>query len=126
MTPEQAKAVVDAASGVPQYELAILGIVGLSGLLSLFVSVTVALLWGKWRDMERTVRLMQAQVTEIDRLVVGEYVKRPELEKAIDRLVEAQREERKQVLDMLQAIQAGLQQKVDRQDCDRWHGMMKP
>jgi hypothetical protein len=126
MTPEQTRAVLDTVASVPQYEMAVLIISALSALLSLFGGVIAALLWGKWRDMERTVRSMQVQVIEIDRLVVGEYVKRPELERAIDRLVEAQREERKQVMEMLQAIQAGLQQKVDRQDCDRWHGMMKP
>jgi sigma54-dependent transcription regulator len=126
VTPDQARSVIDAASGVPKYELAILIIVGLSGLLSLVSSVAIALWRGKWREMERKLSIIETTVTENHTLVVGQYVQRPELEKAIERLVEAQREERREVLEALRDIKVGLASKVDQTYCDRWHGMVKP
>lgn len=120
MTPEHAHDVIAAATN-GRYELALIIISGLSLVVSVLVSVLVKLLSSRFTSLERMVNQMRIEVTEIDRLVVGEYVKRPELEKAIDRIVDAQRDERKQVMELLESIRLGLGKKVDRDDCDRWH-----
>lgn len=122
MSTDHAHEVIAAATN-GQYELALMIISGLSLVVSVLVSVLVKLLSSRFTSLERTVSQIRVEVTEIDRLVVGEYVKRPELEKAIDRIVEAQREERRQVMELLESIRIGLSKKVDRDDCDRWHGL---